>query len=1011
MVKRLIIATVVAISPLLAVAQGLIKGHITDVRTGDPLIGASVIVKSEKSQGVVTDIDGNFSLQTKVEAPLTLRVEYVGYRPLDVDVYDFDEPVEIQLIETSNNLEGIVVTGVAQGTSRKGLSFALTKVSDELISTVPQSDASTTLRGKVAGIRIEQSNGNSGAKVYLRGAKSINGNIEPLIVVDGFVTSLSLSDINPTDIETIEIVKGAAASALYGTRGEGGVIQIITKKGKGNKLIVTLDNEIGFSHAINIPKTSQYHHYKVNSDGSFALNQGGRVIDYQDNGYSVNLHSYVDPVDNISNLLSDQPFLTNTVSLGATGDLYNFYASFQNQSKGGVTSAIDPDKKQSFLFNLGYKPVKGLTTEFTAQYSVSNNPSYVANNSNANGLVYSALLLEPFVNLAQKDAEGNYMVAPDGLNLVPTQFSNPLYEFTNRQYEYVTKNLLLGWKARYQISKLFSAEAAYSIQRTDYQTENYYPVGYETLSVDATKNNGYYEKTIRQTNTRNAQFQFNYNQKVGDFDLSAAFKSVYEYEKIDGFSANGYNLTAPVKSLDITDASTRSISSVWQKTVNYGYFLNFKGSWKDKWYLDVLGRLDKSSRFGSDVSWAFFPRVSLAYRLTQDFKLGPVNELKLRVAYGEAGSLPPYGAKDSRVTLTNSGGVSFTQNANTNLKRAITSETELGFDAVIWNWLNVQFNYAFAYSKNDFISVPSFTPLQGSATIYDNLGKVKSNSLELEVSGRIINSKNFSWDAGLTFSRVRSEITDMGDIPAFTDGDYRRDKGLSTSTIWGYGIFTSLNQLRTNEAGFVTNAGDGTKTLNDYTVNSLGFVVEKAALGTKNEAPVFYVDEKTGNTKVIGDAQPDFTVGFTNTLTYGPFSLYASLDWKKGGQKYNETVQYLAYVSRSEFDDKAAKAGLPLTFATQVFNAELPTDYWVEDAGYLSLRELSLSYNIPVARLGLGQWIKNARFALLGRNLFILTKFTGVNVDGDDYDGSAGTSDFFNYPSYRTLSAKLTIDF
>jgi hypothetical protein len=251
----------------------------------------------------------------------------------------------------------------------------------------------------------------------------------------------------------------------------------------------------------------------------------------------------------------------------------------------------------------------------------------------------------------------------------------------------------------------------------------------------------------------------------------------------------------------------------------------------------------------------------------------------------------------------------------------------------------------------------------------------------------------------------------MGDVPAFTDGDYRRDKGLSTSTIWGYGIFTNLNQLTTNEAGFVTNAGDGTKTLNDYTVNSLGFVVEKAALGTKNETPVFYVNENTGNTKVIGDAQPDFTVGLTNTFTYGPFSLYSSFDWKHGGQKYNETVQYLAYVSRSEFDDQSAKAGLPLTFATQVFNAELPTDYWVEDAGYLSLRELSLSYDIPVKHLGLGEWIKKARFSLIGRNLFILTKFTGVNVDGDNYDGSAGTSDFFNYPSYRTLSAKLTVNF
>ena len=257
MKKGLILALGFILAPLWAVAQNLITGHITDVRTGEPLIGASVIVKSEKSKGVVTDIDGNFSLQTKVEAPLTLKVEFIGYRPLDVDVYDFEEPVEITLKENYNNIEGIVVTGVAQGTSRKGLSFALTKVSDELINTVPQTDASTTLRGKVAGIRIEQSEGNQGAKVYLRGAKSINGNIEPLIVVDGFVTSLSLSDINPNDIETIEVVKGAAASALYGTRGEGGVIQVITKKGRGGKISVTLDNEIGFNHAINIPKTSQ----------------------------------------------------------------------------------------------------------------------------------------------------------------------------------------------------------------------------------------------------------------------------------------------------------------------------------------------------------------------------------------------------------------------------------------------------------------------------------------------------------------------------------------------------------------------------------------------------------------------------------------------------------------------------------------------------------------------------------------------------------------------------------
>ena len=1007
--KRLFLFALV-LAPLWGLAQNVITGHISDIRTGEPLIGASIVVKSEKGQGVVTDYDGNFTLPTKKEAPLTLRVEFIGYRAIDVDVYDFDEPVEIALAENFNSLEGVVVTGVAQGTSRKGLSFALTKVNDDLINTVPQSDASTTLRGKVAGIRIDQSDGNRGATVYLRGAKSVSGNIEPLIVVDGFVTSLSLSDINPTDIASIEVVKGAAASALYGTRGEGGVIQVITKKGKGSRVSITLDNEIGFNHAINIPKTSQYHHFEVNSDGSFKLNQSGRSIDYQDNGFSVNLHPYATEYDNIGGVLKDNTFYTNTVSLSTAGEQYDVYASFENQSRGGITRGIDPDTRQSFLFNLGYKPVKGLETKFTAQYNVNDNPSYAAASGGASSVVYSALLTEPFVDMRELGEDGKYVLRPQNYNLLTTTFANPLYEYTHHDYSYRTKNLLLGWKAKYEFLKYFSAEVSYSIQNTQYDTELYYPIGYETLAVTPNRNNGYFSKSTQSTDTRNAQLQLNYNQKVGNFDLGAALKSVYEYAHVDGFNANGYNLTAPVKSLDITEAGTRVAGSNWSKTVNYGYFLNLRAAWREKWYLDVLGRIDKSSRFGSNVGWAFFPRSSLAYRLTQDFNLGPVNELKLRAAYGKAGSLPPFGAKDSHVSLNSSGGVSFTQNDNTNLKRAITEETELGFDAIVWNWLNVQFNYAFSTSTHDFISVPSFTPLFGSATIYENLGKVSSNSLEFEISGRIIDKKRFSWDAGLTFSRVRSKIKDLGEVPAFTEGDYRRDVGLSTSTIWGYSIFQSLSQLQTNSEGYVINAGDGTKRVSDYTVNSLGFVVEKATLGTANETPVFYVNEETGNTKVIGDAQPDFIIGFSNTVTLGPLSLYATIDWKQGGQKYNETGQYLSYVFRGPFDDKAAKAGLPLNFSTAVFNAELPTDYWVENAGYVALRELSLSYQLPVKRWGIGNIIKNARLALIGRNLFILTSFTGVNVDGESDRGS-GTSDFFGYPSYRSLSAKLTLNF
>ena len=185
MVKRLFIATLVAISPLLAFAQNVITGHISDVRTGEALIGASVIVKSEKGQGVVTDYDGNFSLQTKVEAPLTLRVEYVGYRPLDVDVYDFEEPVNIALADNSNSLNEVVVVGYGVQ-KRKSLTGSVTTVKNEkLLQTSTSLD--NALGGAVAGLSAASSSGEPGAalNIRIRGGNSINGGNEPLYVIDG----------------------------------------------------------------------------------------------------------------------------------------------------------------------------------------------------------------------------------------------------------------------------------------------------------------------------------------------------------------------------------------------------------------------------------------------------------------------------------------------------------------------------------------------------------------------------------------------------------------------------------------------------------------------------------------------------------------------------------------------------------------------------------------------------------------------------------------------------------
>lgn len=996
-----LIVCFVLLSSLQTFAQNTLRGKVTDHKDKQPLVGATVRLKGTKI-ATSTNNKGEFNLGLSQNAD-SITVQFQGYTPQTLAINGRLE-INVALNEDVHQLSDVVVTGVAEGTSRKKLTFALTKVDNDQINTVPATDASQTLRGKVAGIQISQSAGNSGATVYLRGAKSVSGNIPPLLVVDGFVTGLTLSDLNPQDIESIEVVKGAAASALYGTRGEGGIIQVLTKKGKGNgKVNIIVDNEFGLSNVQNTPPTSQFHHFKVNADGSFVLNGNARTIDVQPNGYSLNLHPYQKVYDNVANMLNNNPYFTNFVSASTAGDKYTLYASFQNQYKGGVAEPVAADKRQTALFNFGYKPVKNLEVNLTLQYFNNKTPSSSITNSGSGSLLYATSLYEPFINLQERDASGKYAFKPYGFDIQNFNVNNPFYQLSYREYENNNDNLLAGLKVKYNFTDKLNAEVSSSIQNENFNLSDYYPIGFQTISADITRNNGYYGEKASKNSSKNGQVQLNYNNSINDFDFGATLKAVYEENKATSLSASGYNLSAPVKNLGAASADSRSIGSTWEQTVNYGYFLNLKGAWKDKIFLDVLGRLDNSSRFGANVGTAFFPRVSTAYRLTEDVKLGYVNELKLRVAYGKAGSLPPFGAKDSQVSLSSSGGVSYNQRENTDLKRAITSELEFGIDAQLFKRINVQANYAFSKSINDFILVPAFPPTTGSARIYGNLGAVKSNSIELEINGNVINRRAFTWNTGITFSRIRSKITSLGDVPEFTDGDFRKAPGVSPFAYYGYSVLTGLNQLETNAQGLVTNAAGGIYTLNDFTVNQLGFVVLKNQLGTAAETPLLYQNAATGNSKIIGDAQPDFIVGLSNTFNLGPLSLYAVLDWKQGGQKYNETQQYLTYQYRSPFSDQAAQAGLPLAFTTTVFNAQQTTDYWLQKSSYVSLRELSLSYKLPLKALGINSVLSNARLALIGRNLYTWTSFTGVNPEG--------YQDFYDYPTYRIYSAKLTLNF
>jgi hypothetical protein len=344
--------------------------------------------------------------------------------------------------------------------------------------------------------------------------------------------------------------------------------------------------------------------------------------------------------------------------------------------------------------------------------------------------------------------------------------------------------------------------------------------------------------------------------------------------------------------------------------------------------------------------------------------------------------------------------------ANPGLSRSYTDEVEIGFDGQAFNRLNFNLTYAFANSQKDFIQTPPIQQVNGTALIWRNLGAVQSRSIEAELNSNIMNTKKVRWNTGFTFTLVRSKITDLGGIPEFTyDGLFRKAEGLSAYAFWGFKVLRNLSDLQVDKTtGFVTNV-PGNLSTSDFTLNSKGFVVEKSKLGTAAERPVFFTDAATGNTAYLQRGEPDFQIGLPQTFSFfdNKMSLFFLVDWKQGGYKYNSTIQYLTFDNRTQLFEDYVSGGLPLQFIQSIYNGNNITNFWLEKNSFVAIRELSLAYNLAGNKLGtVGKVVKNARIALIGRNLFYFTKYTGVNPEG--------YFEYYPYPVYRTFSAKLTIN-
>ena len=1025
-------------------AQTSIHGKITDSNI-EPLVFANILIKGS-TKGTTTDFDGAFLL-TDINEEDILEVSMIGFKtytkPIGKSIF-----FEIVLTEDAETLEEVVVTGVAVGTSIKKLAFALSKVNREQLKEVPRGDLGNSLRGKVAGITIVQANGdpNTAASIRLRGSNSLLGSQDPLIIIDGVITGsdTNLRDINMEDVESIEVIKGAAASSLYGSLSGNGVIQIITKRGKNTdgKPIIVIRNETGFSRIASKYPLAKTHRFKLRDANSFPWNLdnldeqgrwelskgGARVFD--DDGLLDNPFPRV--LDHQSKINTAQPFNSIYTSISSGNKNFKYHLSFQNTKNGGAIEGIKPSIRNNGRLNIDYLP----NDKFIVKASVSY--ADTKGHSSPSSTRINGLYLEPWVDITERDADGNIVPTPKGSKHLRSYLDNPLYEVTLLEKYFDRQRLLFSPDITYNITDDLRIGASYSHDESRSEKYDYTPKEYEDPDPDR-EDNGRYSIENNLSKTAILQLYTSYTEQIGDFNTRFTAKFLRENRNISSFYAGGSQLlVGGVKTLNITDAESRTTRSFQTEEKVSNYFLDFNLDYKDKIIFNGLIRKDGSSLFGENNRWQTFGRVSFAYILTEDFDIPKAEDLKLRFSWGVSGQRPRFSAQYETYEIDRYGRLRPNLLGNKNLLPSKVSEWEVGLNVRLFNRANLEVNYAKTKVKHDFIKVP-LPRVSGFTKQWQNIGGVASSAFEFQLGVDIIRSKNFSWNANLSWSKITQEITDLGGLPPFnrTRSIFRVEEGKPYGLMYGYKIVTTVDELTLDSNGFVINSlgsyntdVKGTLKPEDFEINEYGYIVIKGTEGTEKEQVVFISDENGNSKKVaLGDTNPDWNLGFTSNFLYKNFNLYFVIDYQQGGDIYNSTKQSLYREERHRDQELFAKQGKHILYSNNASNLDLGksyTSHFVEDGSFTKIREAALGYTLDEKILGtnISKYIKELRFSLIGRNLFTFTNYSGFDPEVSYFRSSRGGQQYTtvpnptndrldrrSYPQFRTFTAMIQLTF
>jgi TonB-linked SusC/RagA family outer membrane protein len=994
-----------------------VTGRVTTV--GTPIGGASVGIP-ELSVGSITDEQGRFTFTVDMakvgNKQVNLLARGIGYKPkrrlisltAGRNEYLFDLEKDVL------NLEAVVVTGVSDATSQKKTTFAVATVDNSQIKDTPASSPVGALAGRVAGASVTSPSGQPGAapSIRLRGPTSLTGSQDPLIIVDGTISRISLADINSEDIERIEVIKGAAASSLYGSDAANGVVQIFTKRGAAlaqGQTSVTVRNEIGQSTLRrNIPNNMS-HEYQLDASGQFKKDANGNRIPEAD---LISDNSYPVVYDQLGQVFRSGTFLTNYVSVGQRNANSNFNTSFQNTRDYGVLDIVKGYSRQNFRLNADISLNPKLDIQSGAFFAQSTSDEA---DESAGSPFFQLRFLEPNIDLKANNTDGspykaNIRQAPASGNV-----GNPLYYFNNIKNDYDRNRFTGTFKLRYKPFTWLTAEGNSNFDKLNGSYKSITPIGFANSTGSKGSGALYNEQTSVQAYNLGATLTAARSYTSW---LNNTTKLAYVYEdqtsKLVSVSASALTVPrVPEFSAASRDPNNPIDPGSYTRPIrNANYFAITTFEIKDRYIIDGLIRKDESSLFGSAQRSRTFKRLSGAWRASEDFHIPGVDELKLRASYGEAGLRPVFDAQYEQFAIQGGSPVKVTL-GNPNLRPAFSREIEGGFNINFARNFTLEYSYSSKITDDQILNVP-VSAATGYVNQWLNAGSLGGKTHELLIGAVLASSRDFFWRVNIAGDRTRQTIRSL-DVPPFLVGPVANTTIFRLAAGQPFGIIYGSDWVRNEtQLGAMVRAGKLTGTAADYVKNEDGYYVAKTAWRTGAERPIQFVDSTGNNLFAIGDVNPDFNLNFNSQFTWKGISISGVVNWVKGGQIYNYTRQWPFFDERDPVYDQRGKATeekKPVTYYTAFYNNFNANTYFIENGSYVRLRELAVNVAIPkkvLSMIGLGN-DRTARFGIVGRNLFTSTKYSGYDPDvsGGGSNPFAYRVDYFTYPIFRSFTAML----